>query len=441
MHVTTVDHYLPEPGTFMHWTVPTEPTGVASPIPPSFNQLVHLSGAESGSIWLAAAFDVPGALDRARLAAAYRALIARHGTLRSSFTATPSGPRRVLHPTPPHLEPQPDQPHTCATTLRETLRRHSDIACAPFAERSYLLAAIDRPHTATIVCAFDHAHVDAYSIAIVIEDLRQLYLGVTPELLSPTGSFVDFCATPVEFGPDDPRLAGWRAFFGDQGVTPPTFPLDLGLAPGQRAPQAVELRHLLSAEDTDSYESFCRTQQAGLFAGTLAALAHSVDAIGGGDRLRLLFPLHTRREPQWHHAVGWFTANAPVTVTVTPELADTIHAAQSAVRAAIDLGTVPLAETLHALGGLRPHHADIFMASYVDYRRLPGAAHHRAINATHISNTGSADDVQLWLSRSDNGLALRARSPSTPTAHEVVGALLDQVQRTLRTAHLARVGG
>lgn len=432
MHVTTVDRYTPEPGTFLHWTVPPdESAGIESPIPPSFNQLVHLVRAESGSIWLAAAFDVAGRVNRDRLADAYRELIARHGTLRSSFTATPSGPLRILRPTPNRLEQQPDSAHGSATTLRETLRRHADIRCASFAERAYLLAAIDRPHTSTIVCAFDHAHVDAYSMAIIIEDLRLLYHGANPETLPATGDFVDYCATPVEFEPDDPRVDGWRDFFGDQGVIPPSFPLDLGLEPGRRAPQATDLRELLSADAAENFERFCRRSDAGVFAGALAALAHSVHRAGGGSRLRMVFPLHTRHEPQWRNAVGWFTTNAPVAVDTARDFADTVRNARESVRAALGLGGVPLAETLHELGGLQPSRADIFMVSYVDYRRLPGAAFRRAINATHISNSGFADDVQLWFSRSDKGLALRARYPATAQAHAVVRAFLDDVEQIL----------
>ncbi|MFF2084461.1 condensation domain-containing protein [Nocardia sp. NPDC058176] len=429
MRVTTVDRYVPEPGTFVHWTVRDDGTSIDSPIPPSFNQLVHLAGSEAGNTWLAAAFEVSGPLDRVALADAYRALIARHGTLRSSFVPTSTGPRRVLRSAAVRLAEQPGAVHHSGAALRDTLWRHCNDRCAPFAERAYLLAAIDRPDTATIVCAFDHAHVDAYSIAIVIEELRLLYHGADPETLPPVGDFVDHCAEPVEFRDDDPRLDGWREFFGDQGVVPPSFPLDLGLAPGSSAPQAVELRRILSAGTTMDFENYCRTADSGVFAGVLAATAHGIRAVGGGDRARLLFPMHTRHEPRWQHAVGWFTTNAPVTVDATGELTQTVSHAQHAVRAAIEVGTVPLAETLHALGGLRLRRADIFMVSYIDYRRLPGA---EARDATHISNTSSADDVQIWFSRDDNGLSLRARYPATARARAVVLPFLDEVEQTLR---------
>ncbi|MEV0432515.1 condensation domain-containing protein [Nocardia sp. NPDC050413] len=430
MRVTTVDHYSPAPGTFVHWRVRDDGDAHESPIPPSFNQLVHLAGAEAGSTWLAAAFDVDGPLDRAALAAAYRALIVRHGTLRSSFTATPSGPRRVLRSATVRLDEQPDATPRSSSALRDTIWRHCNDRCAPFADRAYLLAAIDRPDTATVVCAFDHAHVDAHSIAIVIDELRLLYHGAAPETLPPVGDFVDHCARPTTFDPADPRLRGWREFFGDQGVVPPSFPLDLGLAPGRSAPQAVSLRQVLTAEEAEAFESWCRGNDAGFFAGLLATLAHGVRAAGGGDRTRLLFPMHTRYEPRWERAVGWFTTNAPLAIDASGTLADTVRRAQPAVRTAIEIGALPLAETLHALGGLRPRRHDIFMVSYLDYRRLPGA---RARGATHISNTGTTDDVQIWFSRTEDGLALRVRYPATPLARAVMPSFLAEVEQILRS--------
>lgn len=428
MRVTTIDHYAPAPGEFVHWTVHDDGSATDSPVPPSFNQLVHLAGAESGNTWLAAAFEVDGPLDRAALAAAYRALIARHGTLRSSFVPGPTGPRRVLRAATVRLDEQPGTTHRSSDSLRAALWRHGNDRCAPFAERAYLLAAIDRPDTATVVCAFDHAHVDAHSIAIVIEDLRRLYHGADPDTLPPVGDFVDHCAQPVEFRADDPRVAGWREFFGEHGVVPPSFPLDLGLAPGRIAPQEVDVRRLLSAEATADFETWCRGAGAGSFAGVLTALAHGVRAHGGGERTRLLFPMHTRHRPHWRGALGWFTTNAPVTVDAAGNIADSLRRNRSAVRAAIDLGGLPLAPLLDTLGGLRPQRADVFMVSYLDYRRLPGA---HAPGATHISNTGTADDVQLWFSRDDDGLALRTRYPAP--ARTIVRPILDEVHQILRT--------
>lgn len=417
MRVTTADRFAPAPGTFVEYRPESGP-GSPSPVPPSFNQAVHLAG--GGNIWLAAVFDVPGPVDHARLAAAYRALIARHGTLRSSFRP---GPVRLRHPVPGELRRLPGVPVTALPALL-------DERCAAFGHPSYLLGVIDRPDTATVLCAFDHAHVDGYSIALVIDDLRRLYHG---ETLPPTGDFVDFCGEQarLEVVPDDPRLRGWRAFFGPGGVRPPEFPLDLGVAPGETAPQAVELRMLLDRAGADAFDAWCRELGASPFAGALAALAHAVHAGGGPDRLRLVFPMHTRHDERWRRAVGWFTTNVPAEIPALPDPAAATRGSGSAVRAAIPLGTLPLGAVLPHLGGLALRRADIFMVSWIDYRTLPGAAHHDAIDARHISAVGRADDAQFWFSRTDSGLALRIRYPETATARATIARLTGDLAAAL----------
>lgn len=264
MRVTTADHYLPRPGAFVRFT--PEPTpGEPCPVPPSFDQFVHLSAAARGTIWLAAAFDVPERVDGAALAGAYRALIARHGTLRSSFVAGVDGPLRLRHVTPAALHREPAVGTGSAIETRDLVCDSLNRACAPFGHPSYLLGAIERDDTSTVLCGFDHAHVDGYSIALLIEDLRRLYLGAAPESLPPTGDFVDHCAerAEVSVAADDPRLRGWLDFFGTGGATPPVFPLDLGVPPGAAFPQRVELRRLLDARAADRFDLWCRSRRAG----------------------------------------------------------------------------------------------------------------------------------------------------------------------------------
>ncbi|GAA5060933.1 condensation domain-containing protein [Nocardia callitridis] len=432
MRVTTIDHYLPEPGTFVWWAPESAATeSVPSPVAPSFNQRVHLASAERGSTWLAGSFEVEGAIDHAALELAYRGLIDRHGSLRSSFVSTVRGPSRRRYPTP-RLRRQDGVRADTATQLRDLLRQAFTERCRPFGFPAYLLGAIDRPERSTIICGFDHAHVDSYSIAIVIEDMRRLYQGFRSETLPKTGDFVDFCAEQAAVAPtlDDQRLHEWHRFFGTR-ASPPTFPLDLGLAPGTKAPQASDLRQVLDAAAVERFETLCRGQGSGVFAGCLAAMAESVRSLGGGDRTRVLFPMHTRHHDAWRHAVGWFTSDAPIEVDTDADPATAIRRTGRGVRAGIELGTLPLEHVVAALGGLDLVRDDIFMMSYIDYRRLPGATHHHAVRAQHISNVSAADDAQFWLSRTADGLALRSRYPDTAEAHSVIAGFLDEFQHTL----------
>ncbi|MGN2639398.1 condensation domain-containing protein [Nocardia takedensis] len=436
MRVTTIDHLLPRPGTFVRFTAPSA-AGELSPVPPSFNQSLHLAAATNRpSTWLAAAFEIPGPVDLRALAAAYRALIARHGTLRSSFLPGDTGPLRLRHPLASALIAEFVLKTETAVQTREVLRASLDAACAPFGHPSYLLGAIDRPDSATVVCGFDHAHVDGYSIALIIDDLRRLYAGAPPDSLPEAGDFVDHCAeqAAMRVEADDPRVRGWQDFFGIDGATPPPFPLDLGLAPGQTAPQAVVLRELLDTVGADRFETWCRALGAGVFAGCASAMGHAVRALTGRDRLSLLFPLHTRHHDRWRTAVGWFVNNAPLRVDSAATPDRTVRATGHATRTALALGTMPTGAVLAHLGGLRPTRGDVFMTSYIDYRRLPGAAHHREVAATHISASGHTDDAQFWFSRTTEGLALRVRHPDTPTARATMSRFCHELQHFVSSA-------
>ncbi|MFE4057440.1 hypothetical protein ACFXP3_14275 [Streptomyces sp. NPDC059096] len=166
----------------------------------------------------------------------------------------------------------------------------------------------------------------------------------------------------------------------------------------------------------------------------LTAVALAARGLGGGDVLRLCTPLHTRYEERWTHAVGWFTTIAPLTLDITGVrgIEDGVRGAREAFRAARALAEVPFAQVLPALGGVfRRTRDDVFMVSYVDYRRLPGSEHHRAARAHHISSVTTADDAQFWFSRTHEGLFLRSRFPATPAAGAVVTGFADAVGETL----------
>ncbi|PYE14729.1 condensation domain-containing protein [Williamsia limnetica] len=444
MHVTTIDRYLPDAGGLLQWTVDsTAAAPVASTVPPSFNQGFHLRGAEDGSTWLAAAFDIDGPIDVKALERAYRLLITRHGTLHSAFVRRDGEIERELYdPADLVLNQEPVVPADSPEHLRDLLWTTLNTACHPFGFPAYLLAAIDRTERSTVFCGFDHAHVDAYSMSIIIDDLHQLYRGCLDEpggfvadAMPMTGSFVDYCAVEAEaaiIGPRDPRMRAWLAFFDEHDNTPPGFPLDLGLAPGESAPATVDLRELLDTETAAAFEVFCRANGATVFAGVLAAMARCIRVLGGGPQLSLLFPLHTRRSEQWRGAVGWFTTNAPIKVAATEDFTESVQRAGPALRTAVALGEVPVPHVLAAMGGLNHQRSDIFMVSFVDYRRLPGAAAHENIGAHHVSNVTTADDAQFWISRTERGLALRSRYPGTEAAERVIASFLDELSRFLR---------
>ncbi|GAA1481462.1 condensation domain-containing protein [Gordonia sinesedis] len=450
MHVTTIDRCRLRPGRFLTWAVdPGDARPRMSDVPPSFNQSMHLAAAGTHSTWLAAAFTVDHRIDRDALGRAYQALITRHGTLRSSFVRDGDRIARTeFVPSDLRVAANPEVVVTGESTLRQTIWGAMEVACHPFGFPAYLFGAIDRDDTSTILCGFDHAHVDAYSISIVIDDLHRLYDGfargivTSGDELGMSGNFIDYCA--AEAGaplvpPSDPRLRGWLHFFDNSDGVPPQFPLDLGVAPGERAPQAAGTRRMLSAASTEQFAHLCRDNGSSVFGGMLSMMAESVRRCGGGPELALLFPMHTRHSEPWRNAVGWFTTNAPLRVVSSGDAMSTIRRTGPALRRAVRLGEVPVPQVISAMGGLNRVRDDIFMVSYVDYRRLPGAERHAEIDAQHISNVTAADDAQFWISRTDDGLWIRSRFPDTRQARTAIDEFLGHVDGELRKV-LAEAG-
>ena len=442
MHVTTIDRFVPAPGRVVEFAASAATLAVAegapaSPVPPSFNQRFHLAGAPGH--WLACAFDIRGPVDTEALRTAFETFAGRHETLRSGFrSAGSAGPERFVLPAE-KLElvtVRDGETYATAEELRTWLRNRLAANCRPMSWPSSLFAAILRPDGGTVVCGFDHCDADGYSLAVAVHELHELYTGRPASSLPPTGSFVDYCALEQEQSssspPDftDPLVQSWSSFFADCDGTTPSFPLPLGMPPGERAPQGTDVRRLLDSDATDEFERRCRAAGGSVFTGLLTALGLAAHRLGADKVIRLLVPLHTRHEERWQHAMGWFTTVAPLTLDVSEatDPAEGSSRTRAAFRKARALAELPVAQVLPALGdSFRRTRTDVFMASYIDYRRFSGSATHLARRAHHISSVTVADDAQFWFSRTHEGLFLRSRYPATAAAEPIVLSFADAV--------------
>lgn len=456
MHVTSIDKYLVEPGVVTEWSV-TPAAVVESPLPPSYNQRFHLDTARTHgvgrSVWMAAAFDLPGTLDHDALERALRYFIRRHDTLHSGFEVADAQIRRVdIDPDHLTFDTSPSLAFDTSSEMREHLRHHFTQVCDPLTFPAFTFATIERDSHYTIVSAFDHTLVDGYSLVIALGELRRIYeacqdgldrdsrgLAQLHEELGDPGSFLQYCAQEASEPPtalDDRRVREWARFYSRCGGTAPSFPLDLGVEAGVPAFQGADIRPLLDLTGTETFEQICLDSGGSLFTGMLTAMGAAVYEINGTRRLPLQFPLHTRRNPQWANALGWLTTSAPLTVEISADgdFRQSLANTHASFRTALTLGGVSMAQVGKALGsGYRRTRTDVFMVSYIDYRRLPGTDDHELLNAHHVSNVTVADDAQFWISRTNRGLALRSRFPDTATATATLELFLATLRQFLES--------
>ncbi|GAB2696516.1 condensation domain-containing protein [Nocardia thraciensis] len=454
MDLAFLDQLAVPPGTLLEWAVSAEP-GPVAPTPPTANQTLHLSTG-APTTWLAAAFDVPGPIDEPALQAAFAAWLPRHDALHCCFS-TPETGGPAVHLVPDdeiRLAPRPPVPVSSDSELRVLLGKRLDAACAPFTFPPYFLGAVSRPETSTVICGFDHAICDAWSITLAVSELTELYrvasddghpaVATAAERLPEPGSFLCYCTREAAAprAATNPLLRDWHRFLHDAGNDLPHFPLDLGVPAGTLAPPAGDVRSILAPSAMAALHRKARADGHSVFATLLAAVAHTVAKLGGPGHTDLVFPVHTRREPRNHNTFGWLVANAPARIRAEADPAATVPGADAAIRAGQRLAQVPALAVFDSMPiALRRARRGLFSVSYTDYRRLPGGSRSdtgRALprRATQISRSAPVDDVQLWFARTDDGLTLRTRYPDTAVARSVVDEFLcvltDLVQTSAR---------
>lgn len=420
MRVTTASRFRPPPGVLVEWTAAPVAGFEEHPAPASMNQRFHLGATDP--TWLAFSFRDPRVLDLDVLRAAFAAWIRRHETLRSRFRIEDGDIRRdVLPPDGFSLHRKDVGTFTASGELRDHVTGRFEQQCRPVGWPPYLMGAILGVHGTTVFGGFDHAHVDAHSIAIAVHEIQVLYHALStgePDGLSEVGSFVDRCSDEARepADPADPAVGVWRDFLRESGGATPPFPLNLGVSPGQRALQRSETMPLLDASSADRLERWCRDRSGSVFTGLLAAFGLALSRSGASEKVRLVVPVHTRDDPKWTQAVGWFTTNMPIAFTVG-DLDETGDAAVKAFREGLKTLRTELPSVLAALSEeFRQQRQDVFMLSYMDYRDFPVSTEFPECNPQHVSSEGECDDAQFWISRTDEGLFMRTRYPQTERA-------------------------
>jgi condensation domain-containing protein len=442
MRVISVDD-LAVPAGRLQVLVPTASAAEPNSTPPSFNQRNHLATASASGGWLAATFELNTGLlefEMPALERAFVALVRRHETLRTSFANDREMTRMV------HVEPLSWRTESFALVgdlaqRQARFRRVVDSYTRPWSFPAWMLGVIRTADNPIVVAAFNHIHVDAMSLAVAVRDLLAAYRG---EELEATLSFVDYCAEPREAKLSDATgVATWHSFLEANGGGLPRFPADLGLEPGQRVPQRAIVRELLSDDQADAVEQGCLAAGGRMSSGVFAVCAAAAASLpespgwplqeGDGGSLSTLLAVSTRRDARWAGSLGWFVTNVPIEIPVCDTLHESVAATQSAVDAALQLAELPLSDVVASYPGQLELDRDVFMISYLDYRRTAAAQDLSAHNAHHVSASTPADNVQVWFSRTDRGLAVRTRLPDTAAATAAVETWLDAVADGLHT--------
>ncbi|HEX2164852.1 MAG TPA: condensation domain-containing protein, partial [Thermoanaerobaculia bacterium] len=291
----------------------------AGPVPLSFSQqrLWFLDRLEPGgtAYSLPSALRLAGRLDRAALAAALAAVVARHEVLRTTFVERDGDPVQVIHRPAPLALPLVDLAALPAgraeaearRLVRADGRRPFDLTRGPLF-RNLLLRLAAGEHV--LLQNLHHIVSDAWSRTLMVREMVGLYealaAGRRPELPEPALQYGDYCLWQRErvAGPAlDTLLGWWRERLA--GAPLVEMPADRP-RPAERTGAGGVVRRPLPARLPERLGELGRGSGATPFMTLLAGLAALVHRHTGETDLVIGTPIANRREAALEGVLGFF---------------------------------------------------------------------------------------------------------------------------------------
>lgn len=425
MKLASLEHYSVQPGRFVQW-VPECAAANSSAVTVmavSENERFHLDSVQEGHLgWMTLVIDIPRSVPRELLRRMASELMSRHDALRSHFVAGDDYVRHHHQDVPAMVDDEIDARDWDAQALTDEVLRRTASACNPLRSGGHFLSAVCRPDSTTVICAFDHAYVDARSLTVIAADITDV-LAERP--LRPAASGLDEVRAHIrlpDVPADDPRLAGWEHFLEQSDWQIPDFPLDLGVGPGERKPMRTAMRTLVAADDAPELSSGIRRHGGRTLSALLTAIGVAVHRSGGPEEMSTIIPAGPQTDRRF---VGWVVDNIPMRVAGSGDPLELSRINARRVAEATPLAEIGLTPVYQTFGDrLRRSRDDVFMLSYVDYTRWYTPAD--GVEVRQLSGDHDTDNAQWWLWRDESGIHVRVRYPDTDQAEKIIDAVLSE---------------
>lgn len=255
-------------------------------------------------------FWLDGSLDHDALRAAVRGLVARHDTLRTTFSA--DGETLTVHPSGEIALTE----HTCANEgdLGNFLRTWAERPLDPVAEAGFRAAVVQTdPRRHLLLITVHHAAVDGWSYSVLLDDLVALYnaecRGTGPQL-PPAAQFRDYLTWHERVTAGSAAAAHrdyWRSLLKEAPATRLPTPGQQGTFPYR----AVRHSIVLDPEFCGRMRDAAREEGVTVFAYLVAAWGALLHRLTGQDDV--VVPVASaRRPPELDQVVGYCSNLLPL---------------------------------------------------------------------------------------------------------------------------------
>ncbi|MFI8192534.1 non-ribosomal peptide synthase/polyketide synthase [Streptomyces sp. NPDC085946] len=273
----------------------------------------------------ALALRLRGALDTRALAAALRALVARHESLRTTFDSVDGHGVQIVHPPqdvplPLHdlaALPEPDRTARLEALLADDRTRPFDLRRGPLL-RTALVRLADDDHV--LALTLHHIVTDGWSTAVLTGDLAHLYRAETGagdgELPPLPVQYADYAHWQRTAGAAGDQLAYWKERLA--GVEPLDLPTDRP-RPAVRTRSGATARLSLPPHTARRLAQVGRDRGTTLFTTLVAAAQTYLARLSGGRDIAVGTVTSGRDRAETQRLIGFFVNTLVLRSRVEPE--------------------------------------------------------------------------------------------------------------------------
>ncbi len=375
------------------------------------------------------------------VAAALASFFDRHESLRCDYV--PDGERhrrRLASPGTVEFEPLPVGHYSGVQETHAAVVEHLASHAQPHVWPRAGFVTVESEAGLTLYAAFDHVTFDVQSMYAAADELPLLHHAYSaadapdPCLARP-GSHLDHAQEEAdrlrEVGPDDPRLAGWRALLEDGPAVP--APPSSGVRSGERWGHELTTMPVATPGEVRELDELSRSWGSSLERIFLALLLSSIAGLEPGpNRLRALVAV-PGRPPGQEGAVGWFAKLGPLVLDLEPglELATLLARTTAVLDQMTEAAQLPLPVVRSLLD--RPVEPELVLA-VADHRAVPRQGWRTSKAHGFLGHVPAGAQVHAAISCLSSGALLEARHPDTPICSAWMATVAVGVRRGVLAA-------
>ncbi|MBC9227164.1 hypothetical protein GL325_12595 [Aeromicrobium sp. 636] len=399
--------------------------------------------------WLGLCFDVPGALDVDALERAVTSWLRRHEVMWGTFRDDPTDPdgemtRHAIDPEQLTVSVTPLGAHSGDEVNQVILKNFTD-AVDPIDNFGYAIAGVRGTDRSTIFCGLDHCYGDGFSVLLAYMELSQLYAAETGRPyteLPPTLGYMTYAqqerADAQQYDIEHPAMQFWADYAMDGAGAMDGFPMDLGIAEGERFWLVPMDYDILTGEECERLEEIAKQEGATFPSVIYASFAMAARDLAGKSAYRFLNPVATRNTPETLTTMGWMVNVLPIHIPVGPgdglfEIARGVRQKFRDARVCEPVPALRVMEVIREVFGFSPDDTSRpAIVSYLDGRMIPGQEQWAADRFYGTTGQGYDDNVNVWINRTPTDLYVMCSVPQTPTAIENVDRFFTHASGILR---------